>query len=656
MSIRLFTIFTVAALVAVPIDLCAAAPPLTAAQKKELAAIRVAVTRVHVTVSRDHIDESEQGLTAAEQRLERFVQDAGLDATDSRVAPLRKMITTRRDAITRAREKIAGKKPGKSRAAKTRKKKAEQGISFTSRVAPILAKNCLGCHGKNSKGGLSLGTFAGMRKGGMNGPLLVEGDPDDSLLIARLIAVPELRMPKNAEPLAESDIRTIAEWIGQGAKFDGDDDSKPLDKLAIAQPKESPSNDAGAKSASKLVRKAGPLMVARPTGNEKVSFTKDVAPFMVERCLRCHSGNDPKGGLSLETFNKLLAGGKSGAVIEPGNLEKSRLWNLVGEQKPFKMPPGDVFIKRMHWNALKTWIAEGAKYDGGDPAQPLKSLVPSESQRRAEELGRLTPVQFREKRQRRSAELWRAVFPRQSPQKIENESFVLYGNVSAARLKEVQRSAASALQAIQAFFDDKTQLPFKGGLGVFIFKDRSSFEDFCQYALRREPVAAIHGYAVVTPDLNDVYIVVEDLADQETAAAPSARTNLAEQLASAYVMRSEKKMPDWLVAGMARVLSGGGKPKTQAAQVYRLVGSLEKPDDIFADGSFSAAAAGDVGEALVNFLIDAHGKARFLLFVKNVQAGRSQAEAFRDVYATDMQTLAQKFVEGIARAAKQSSD
>ena len=141
------------------------------------------------------------------------------------------------------------------------------------------------------------------------------------------------------------------------------------------------------------------------------SFTKEIAPFMVERCLRCHSGNDPKGALSLETFETLLSGGKTGAEIVPGSLEKSRLW-LVGEQNPFKMPPGDAFIKRSHWNSLRTWILEGAKYDGGDARKPMGELVPSESDRRMAEMARSTPQELHDRRKQRSEEQWRRALPR----------------------------------------------------------------------------------------------------------------------------------------------------------------------------------------------------------------------------------------------------
>ena len=59
--------------------------------------------------------------------------------------------------------------------------------------------------------------------------------------------------------------------------------------------------------------------IPKPKGSETVTFTQDIAPILVNNCVRCHSGNDPKGGLSMETFELLWAGGKSGPVIAPGS-------------------------------------------------------------------------------------------------------------------------------------------------------------------------------------------------------------------------------------------------------------------------------------------------------------------------------------------------
>ena len=48
--------------------------------------------------------------------------------------------------------------------------------SFAKDVAPIFAANCAGCHAGNvTMGTLDLDTFAGVRKGGHSGPVIVPG-------------------------------------------------------------------------------------------------------------------------------------------------------------------------------------------------------------------------------------------------------------------------------------------------------------------------------------------------------------------------------------------------------------------------------------------------------------------------------------------------
>ena len=93
---------------------------------------------------------------------------------------------------------------------------------YTTRVLPILKANCYACHGNgNHKGGLSLETKAGMMKGGMDGSVLVPGDPKKSLLV-RLIrhegpADDPMPMPQKADKLSDADIATIEQWVKAGA-------------------------------------------------------------------------------------------------------------------------------------------------------------------------------------------------------------------------------------------------------------------------------------------------------------------------------------------------------------------------------------------------------------------------------------------------------
>ena len=90
---------------------------------------------------------------------------------------------------------------------------------FRERVAPIFEKHCVRCHNSDEhKGGLSLSTADGARKGGDSGTAFVATKPDDSLIVQH-ISGDKPEMPKNAPPLSAQQIATLREWIMDGASW-----------------------------------------------------------------------------------------------------------------------------------------------------------------------------------------------------------------------------------------------------------------------------------------------------------------------------------------------------------------------------------------------------------------------------------------------------
>jgi len=94
---------------------------------------------------------------------------------------------------------------------------------FATRVQPVFQANCYRCHGgMNHRGGLSMATRAGMLKGGHDGPVLVPGDPERSLLV-RLMrrqgpAGDPMPMPPPPRPkVSDADIATVERWVRAGA-------------------------------------------------------------------------------------------------------------------------------------------------------------------------------------------------------------------------------------------------------------------------------------------------------------------------------------------------------------------------------------------------------------------------------------------------------
>jgi mono/diheme cytochrome c family protein/uncharacterized membrane protein len=104
--------------------------------------------------------------------------------------------------------------------------------TFSVVVAPILEKNCNGCHGaEKAKGDLRLHTVDAIKAGGKGGPVVVAGDPAKSPLCVRVSLAhghDDIMPPGDKPKLSPADIKRIAWWIQDGAAFD-----KPYDEKAV---------------------------------------------------------------------------------------------------------------------------------------------------------------------------------------------------------------------------------------------------------------------------------------------------------------------------------------------------------------------------------------------------------------------------------------
>lgn len=83
---------------------------------------------------------------------------------------------------------------------------------------PVLAK-CQQCHsGPNPKEGIDMSTYAGLMKGGEDGPVVVAGDPDNSVLIMAMKGTGGKKQMPPTGKLPDEEIAKVADWIKAGAK------------------------------------------------------------------------------------------------------------------------------------------------------------------------------------------------------------------------------------------------------------------------------------------------------------------------------------------------------------------------------------------------------------------------------------------------------
>jgi len=101
---------------------------------------------------------------------------------------------------------------------------AEEAVSFTEDVFPILELRCLECHVPGGPGyeasGLDMRTYDSLMKGTKHGPIIVPRSAFTSNLIAVIDGRtdPNLRMPHNRKRLSKCERLLIRFWINQGAK------------------------------------------------------------------------------------------------------------------------------------------------------------------------------------------------------------------------------------------------------------------------------------------------------------------------------------------------------------------------------------------------------------------------------------------------------
>ena len=110
----------------------------------------------------------------------------------------------------------------------------------------------------------------------------------------------------------------------------------------------------------------GSAVAEQPNENRSVTFNKDIAPIIYDKCIRCHRPGQT-GPFSLMTYKDIAKRAKTiDAVIDSGYMPP---WKPVNHEIEFT---NDRRLSKDQKQKLKDWIAAGKPKGEGDPPAPPK--------------------------------------------------------------------------------------------------------------------------------------------------------------------------------------------------------------------------------------------------------------------------------------------
>jgi hypothetical protein len=141
--------------------------------------------------------------------------------------------------------------------------------------------------------------------------------------------------------------------------------ASPATNSPASQPTQAPvqATDAPATVLPAATDASAPAAESSPTagsaaGGAAVSFSNDILPLLDSRCVNCHGGEKTSKGLSLKTYETLMAGSENGPVVTPGDAANSPMAELVANGK---MPKRGPKLTPDQVQLIVDWINQGAK-------------------------------------------------------------------------------------------------------------------------------------------------------------------------------------------------------------------------------------------------------------------------------------------------------
>ncbi len=107
------------------------------------------------------------------------------------------------------------------------------------------------------------------------------------------------------------------------------------------------------------------LLSGQQAKPERITFDDHVLPIMKDKCVGCHSVDKKRGGLVVNNYTALMAGGSSGAAVKPGDPDGSLLYKVMAHTSEPFMPPKQDKLPQATLDVIHKWIAGGAPENAG---------------------------------------------------------------------------------------------------------------------------------------------------------------------------------------------------------------------------------------------------------------------------------------------------
>ena len=491
-------------------------------------------------------------------------------------------------------------------------------ISFTGQVAPLLARQCGGCHIAGKKGDFQMASYEMLMRSGMVQP----GVGNASRLVEVILSGD---MPRGGGKVSPADLGMLMRWIDAGAVFDGGNRATPLEALA---------------KGGALLQPPGPAVVIKPINAVAlapgdVSFAADIVPIFLKHCAGCHDADDADAGLQMVSLESIMKGGQNGPPIVPGKALESLLvkklkgMNIEGQQMPLEKPPLPLDVIAQ----IEKWINQGIKLDALTPQASLESVAAVGVAKKLSH-AELATIRFNA-----GKKLWKSAIPDEDPLVQQRDTVSVIGNVTASRLAELADAAAASSSQVRPELVEGDQPLLKGGVVIFVFLKGYDYSGFWQNVLFKERPKGMAGNAGVVGDVAYAALLLPSADNENANAEDDFKLQLVEQITAAALQG--RGAPQWFATGAGRTVAMKTVARAPLVKVWRsdVPESLQRIGSAaeFLKGHGEPAALATVSGGFVSSIAASGNRLRLL--TKQLDAGVAFEKAFTDVFRATPQAL-----------------